>query len=209
LINLLIPPLYIGPLSGLAPPNFVIGPNAGYVWTRFTITERPVPMSGWKGDGGFEDGESEDYLLLIDEDIIPKPDLECRGSITWNDVKPGTTVTDTFEIRNNGDPGSFLNWQITSWPTYGTWSFSPPSGTGLAPNSWITITATCVAPNQGQSTFTGDIIVCNSDDATDCCNIATSLTTPRVRAFAPHLFSLITRFTDLSPILKLLLQRLG
>ena len=65
LVDFVVPPLYVGPLSALAPPGFSIGPNSGYVWTRFSITESPVGP-GWDGEGVFEDGESEDYLLQIE-----------------------------------------------------------------------------------------------------------------------------------------------
>jgi len=62
---------YSGPLSGTPllgpPPPFLIGPESGYVWTRFTFTEVPVPLP-WTGEGSFEDGETEDYLLLIEEE---------------------------------------------------------------------------------------------------------------------------------------------
>jgi hypothetical protein len=34
------------------------------VWFRFSVTESPVPAN-WDGSGSFEDGETEDYLLLI------------------------------------------------------------------------------------------------------------------------------------------------
>ena len=66
LVNFQVPNGYTGPLSGVMPPppNFIIGPNAGHVWARFTLSERPVPL-GWPGDGVYEDGETEDYLLLI------------------------------------------------------------------------------------------------------------------------------------------------
>jgi hypothetical protein len=64
--NFIVPAQYIGPLSALLPPNFTIGPNPGYVWTRFSITEIPVPLN-WNGAGTFEDGETEDYLLHIDQ----------------------------------------------------------------------------------------------------------------------------------------------
>jgi len=67
LIDFMIPPLYIGPLSALLPPDFQIGPNTGYVWTRFSITESPVGQD-WHGEGVFEDGETEDYLLFVDSD---------------------------------------------------------------------------------------------------------------------------------------------
>ena len=66
LVDFPVPNPYNGPLSALAPPNFTIGPNSGYVWTRFTISERQVG-SGWDGTGAFEDGESEDYLLEVDQ----------------------------------------------------------------------------------------------------------------------------------------------
>lgn len=64
LVNFRIPNPFDGPLSGLNPPGFLIGPNSGYVWARFTITEVPVLLP-WEGDGAFEDGETEDYLLQI------------------------------------------------------------------------------------------------------------------------------------------------
>lgn len=65
LVNWQVPIGYNGPLSGLQPPPFLIGPNSGHVWSRFTITERPVPTSEWDGSGMFEDGETEDYLLEV------------------------------------------------------------------------------------------------------------------------------------------------
>jgi hypothetical protein len=72
LVNFQVPNPYpnpIGPpapLSALLPPGFLIGPNPGYVWARFTITERPILLP-WDGSGGFEDGESEDYLLRVEQ----------------------------------------------------------------------------------------------------------------------------------------------
>lgn len=66
LINFPVPAGFAGPLSALQPPGFLIGPNAGYVWSRFTITEQPIMQLPWTGEGMFEDGESEDYLLKVD-----------------------------------------------------------------------------------------------------------------------------------------------
>ena len=66
LVDFVIPPQYDGPLSALGPPSFQIGPNDGYVWARFSITEKPVG-SNWTGEGAFEDGETEDYLLRVYE----------------------------------------------------------------------------------------------------------------------------------------------
>jgi len=64
LVDFPIPNPFGGPLSTLMPPSFLIGPKPGYVWARISITERPVGF-GWDGSGQFEDGETEDYLLLV------------------------------------------------------------------------------------------------------------------------------------------------
>lgn len=65
LINFPVP-TGAGTLSAMLPPPFLIGPQGGYVWTRFTITDQPVPLP-WNGAGVFDVGETEDYLLYIDE----------------------------------------------------------------------------------------------------------------------------------------------
>ncbi len=64
LVNFPVPSGYNGPLSELSPPSLKLGPFEGYVWARFTISERRI-SEGWNGDGVFTDGETEDYLLLI------------------------------------------------------------------------------------------------------------------------------------------------
>ncbi len=68
LVNHPVPMGFVGPLSGLMPPPFLIGGNMGFVWTRFSITEQPV-MQNWDGSGVFEDGETEDYLLYVDDPV--------------------------------------------------------------------------------------------------------------------------------------------
>jgi hypothetical protein len=74
LVDFPVPNAYIGPLSGLGPPPFLVGPQVGFIWARFSITERPVGRD-WHGDGVFEDGESEDYLLLVEPaaETTPSP----------------------------------------------------------------------------------------------------------------------------------------
>jgi hypothetical protein len=67
-VNLGIPAGFSGPLSLLATTAFRIGPNPGYVWTRFTVSEVPIPIAAqWTGEGAFEYGETEDYLLKVDQ----------------------------------------------------------------------------------------------------------------------------------------------
>ncbi len=77
LVDFPVPNPFDGPLSALAPPPFLIGPNPGYVWIRFSITERPVGPD-WSGEGSFEDGETEDYLVRIIPAAGPTPTLPAH-----------------------------------------------------------------------------------------------------------------------------------
>ena len=111
--NYVLPPARSG--SGLSahpgdrPPDFRIGPNAGYVWARFTIT--PVPVSiPWDGSGSFTDGETEDYLLkvgmfnfLLDFGDAP------WGTLTADDgavhrIRAGFSLGDLIEEDADGEP---------------------------------------------------------------------------------------------------------
>ncbi|MBN2171263.1 MAG: hypothetical protein JW819_08090 [Candidatus Krumholzibacteriota bacterium] len=79
LVNFAVPMGFAGPLSLLGPPNFVIGPNPGYIWARFTISELPVQLP-WDGSGGFEDGETEDYLIWVWDGVASQ-------DRTWTAIK--------------------------------------------------------------------------------------------------------------------------
>lgn len=79
LVDFPVPMGFAGPLSALGPPPFLVGPLNGYFWSRFSITEQPVG-SNWDGSGIFEDGETEDYLLLVD-------DWFASEETSWGSVK--------------------------------------------------------------------------------------------------------------------------
>ncbi len=105
LVNFPVPDGYVGPLSGLAPPGFLIGPNPGHVWFRFTIIdelEEVVPPD-WNGEGDFFfGGETEDYLLLIG--CPNSGDFDDNSSIDPNDLR--------ILAKNwlwTGTPGGYYN----------------------------------------------------------------------------------------------------
>jgi len=76
LINHPVPAGFSGTLSFLNPPGFRIGPNAGFVWVRFSITDVTVASGSWTGSGIFNDGESEDYLL----------EVQAENELDWGDA---------------------------------------------------------------------------------------------------------------------------
>ncbi len=107
-----------------------------------------------------------------------EPDLTCIGSLGWTDVQPGSTVTGSFTVKNIGDPGSKLDWQISEWPDWGTWTFVPSSGNNLPKDGTTTVQVTVVAPSEGNQLFSGNLKVINKDNAADYEIISVSLATP-------------------------------
>jgi hypothetical protein len=106
------------------------------------------------------------------------PDLDCSGSFSWSDIKPGATVQGDFTLANIGDPLSFLNWEITSYPSWGTWGFTPSSGSSLPSGDSVTVHVTVVAPSEKNAQFQGDIKIVNSENTDDYCIIHVALKTP-------------------------------
>ncbi len=96
---------------------------------------------GWGGsnDGWYMLPEELPYELTVLEGLIVdiKPnnsqsgDLEGSGVLNWIDVTPGSTITGNFIIKNNGDLGSSIDWRVTTWPSWGNWTFTPESGIDL------------------------------------------------------------------------------
>jgi thermitase len=107
-----------------------------------------------------------------------EPDLTCIGSLSWANVKPGSTVTGSFTVKNIGDPGSSLSWHVQQWPTWGTWTFAPSSGENLPKDGTLIVQVTVVAPDQGNQQFTGAVKVVNNDNTNDVEQIPVVLVTP-------------------------------
>jgi hypothetical protein len=122
-----------------------------------------------------------EYIPPLEQPPEPDvPDLDCSGSLSWTDIEPGATVNGTFQIQNIGDDGSLLNWDIdTSSITWGTWSYTPSSGTNLTPaDGQVTVQVSVVAPTEGNTEFEGYIRVENQDNSTDFSLIPVYLKTP-------------------------------
>jgi hypothetical protein len=106
------------------------------------------------------------------------PDLNCTGSLSWSDIKPGATVHDSFQVQNAGDPGSLLNWTVNNSITWGTWTFTPSSGEGLTPEQGpVTVQVYVIAPNEKNAEFQGLLQVQNQNNASDFDTIPVTLKT--------------------------------
>ncbi len=147
-----------------------------------------------------------DFAFVITEH--PKiPDLTCNGTLRWDKVKAGSTVTGSFTVSNIGQPGSLLDWEVSSKPVWGNWTFVPASGIGLLAGSSVTISVSVVAPNQKNTPFTGTVEVRNQNNHADNCTIPVSLTTPRSKLSIDPLFiNLLQRFFSQFPVLHWILN---
>ena len=150
--------------------------------------------------------------LTIETIPEPEPILDCDGSLSWTDVPPGSTVEGSFEVSNIGEDGSELDWEVTEWPDWGDWTFTPPSGTGLTPeDDPVTVEVEVIAPDDPDTEFIGKVKVTNSDDPSEYCEIDVYLQTKksRNRAVNSPFLNFLQLHPNLFPILQLLLQRLG
>jgi PKD repeat protein len=136
-------------------------------------------------------------------------DLLCAGSLSWSSVESGAEVSSSFVVSNGGDPGTLLDWEILSYPEWGTWTFAPGSGVGLTPEAGgVTVEVSVVAPTNkarlfslvlAEETYDGVVEVVNSDDAGDVCEIPVSMVVPRARVSPWLLF--ISWLIDQYPLL--------
>ena len=209
-----------------APYDDNIGSNSGsaYVFTRSgTAWTQEVKLLASDGaaDDNFGGSVSIDgYYAIVgaswDDNVDYNagsayvfkkisPDLDCSGTLSWTDVKPGDTVTGSITVENIGDLDSLLDWEIQSYPDWGTWTFDPDSGNDLGEGESIDIDIEVVAPNEEEATFTGEVVLVNTEDSTDNCTIDVSLATPLSHV---QPYQQIKRFLQNHPNLFQLLQRL-
>jgi len=136
------------------------------------------------------------------------PDLNCEGSLSWTKIKPGATVHGTFTVENIGDPTSELDWEITEWPTWGNWAFTPLSGTSLTPEDGsITVQVSVVVPSEKNMQFNGTVKVVNVHDPSDYVEITVYLKTPIDRlSVKSQMLSFLNMFAQHFPVMKRLMR---
>jgi len=108
-----------------------------------------------------------------------EPDLECTGDLSWTKVKPGFLVSKDIYVENIGASGSLLDWEITEWPDWGNWTFTPIEGYDLTPeDGQVTVHVFVKAPDEGGKQFSGHVTVVNTENASDFEILDVSLSTP-------------------------------
>ena len=147
---------------------------------------------------------------LVSEYNPVVPDLECEGGLSWSSVKAGEEVTGSFTVENIGDSYSLLDWEISEWPDWGNWTFTPLSGNNLKPEDGaFTVNVEVVAPDEKNENFSGVVKIVNKENSSDFCTIDVSLATPRNKTFNYN-YSLLSwlfeRFPNMFPVMRQLLN---
>ena len=166
---------------------------------------------GWGGtyDGWYKIPEEIPYELTVLEGLIvdiidenTESILHGDGVLYWPEINPGVTVEGSFTIENVGEPGSSIDWEISTWPEWGDWNFSPSSGEDLTPEEGpLTIDVSVTAPDKKGKHFNGYVKVADVEDSANSCLIHVSLKTPRSRGFIPLFDLFFKRNLYLFPIL--------
>ncbi len=94
-------------------------------------------------------------LPQFDHTTYIGPDLQCEESLSWDDITPGATVQGSFTVSNGGDAGSHLDWEVLSYPSWGTWTFTPSFGTDLPAGDSVTVQVKVVIPNEENTQYQG------------------------------------------------------
>jgi hypothetical protein len=143
-----------------------------------------------------------------DESPQEEPNLDCEGNLQWNNIKPGVTVNGNFLVKNIGEPGSLLNWEIkTESIDWGNWTFEPVFGVNLTPEDGpVTVQVSVVVPDEENSEYEGFIRVENQDDSEDFDVVPVYLTIPRSKIDNKLILNYLKQHTNILPFIQILLK---
>lgn len=135
--------------------------------------------------------------------------LIAYGDLTFPNMVPGSTTFTTIHIENDGLDGSKLDWEIDSYPNWGTWVFDPQQGLSLKPSQGPKpITVTLTVPTAANQQYTGTVKIINTDNPSDYQNIPVTLSTPKNKLFMNPFITILQNYPNLFSIIQriLLLQ---
>ncbi|UCF11743.1 MAG: hypothetical protein JSW06_06745 [Thermoplasmatales archaeon] len=160
--------------------------SAGWEEYSFIISDYSAPTGVMKIRFEASDLDNESiveagidaFRISIFESCF-EPDLSCDGELSWADIKPGSTVEGNLTVVNIGEPNSMLDWKISDYPNWGTWTFAPKYGNDLKPEDGIVSVRVYVkAPNEPMENYSGTVKIINKADNSDYCEIPVNLATP-------------------------------
>jgi len=142
--------------------------------------------------------------ISADSQSPESSDLDCEGRLNWINAPCGGIVNGSFFVKNVGDVYSFLDWNIVSFPSWGSWSFDPEFGENLNPNDGkTTVNVSVIVPNVKNRKFEGTIVVVNQEDSNDFEIVSISLKTPKNSLSKLQIITLLRNQINFLSIFKL------
>jgi len=133
--------------------------------------------------------------------------LECHGSLVWENVSPDSNTAGSFVIQNIGTSNSSLDWEIKEYPDWGKWTFIPEEGHNLEGGGAITVNVTVESPDEENHKFSGYVVIINRDNYSDSCTIPVLLTTPKNEFLInPGIYSFLEELAEHIPLFKQLIK---
>ena len=183
------------------------------IWSKKTIDSMcagawPLYVSDIDGDGDIDViAGGNTGISWYENNLYAPSKLECIGSLSWSNVKPGSTVEGSFSVKNVGESNSLLDWKISEYPDWGTWTFNPENGKGITPETGsIIVEVNVIAPDEKQI-YKGNITVINEGAISNFEIINVSLSTPKNKSiFNTTLLNLLEDHPRLFQIFRQLLR---
>ncbi len=145
------------------------------------------------------------FTFIVDSD--PQSKIHAEGTLSWEKVITGSTLSGNFSIENIGAPESQLNWEITEYPEWGQWIFTPKNGENLKPEDGIqTVEVEVAVPEAKNTKFSGKIKIINKNNNNDYSTISVSLSTPKNNYV--HQNPSLIRFLKNHPILHTIFSQI-
>jgi len=142
-------------------------------------------------------GYDANYAMYKD----PEQDLECSGDLKWGEVPAGSTLKRNLIIKNTGEYRSFLDWEISSHPKWGTWTFEPDEGGGIGQNGEQLVEVKIKLPSEDPKTYDGSVRIVNLEDSSDYVDVEVKIQTSRARN---KNMLLLMNLLESFPLLKIL-----
>ncbi|PNX48548.1 MAG: hypothetical protein BV457_03475 [Thermoplasmata archaeon M9B1D] len=132
-----------------------------------------------------------------------EPDLYCYGSLKWSRASSGTTLDGYFYVTNIGANGSLLNWEILSYPDWGTWYFDPDSGERLTPEyGQYNVHVSVIPPKEKNKEFEGYIRIARQENQEDYSLIPVYVKTSRQKTINLSIFKFFENHQTLFQLLQ-------
>jgi len=186
--------------------------QSGTYGIQALFDEGKYKFTGWTTTGGVsvkDENKVSTYATVTAEGTLkasfePKSNLEADGNLYWLDIQIGSNAEGSITIYNKGGPNSYLSWEITSYPNWGSWEFSEMSGSGIPEDGQtsISVTVSTEGLEKGES-YCGYVKIVNTDNSNDKVSLSVTLNTEeKSRSINCYFLKLIGQFPILQQILK-------